>query len=460
MVKNHGSVFVCIFAVPKMARMKVMKFGGTSVGKPERMHEVAKLITADPERKIVVLSALSGTTNALVEIGQSAARFEREKAGEQIAKLSGHYHAFVAQLLTTEKGREQALAIVREHFEFLAIILKISFSEALSKDILAQGELLSTKLFSVYLEEKGIDHMLLPALEFMRIDTEDEPQLDIIRIRLKEQLAKYPDHRLFVTQGYICRNAKGEVDNLKRGGSDYTASLVAAAISATVCEIWTDIDGMHNNDPRIVKKTIPIERLSFDEAAELAYFGAKILHPTCIWPTQQQNVPVKLLNTMAPDAPGTVIQKTASSSGVKAIAAKDGIIAINIKSSRMLLAYGFLRKIFEVFEKYKTPIDMVTTSEVAVSVTIDNGIQLVQILRELEAFGTTEVEQDQTIVSIVGNQIAETKDVLNKIFEGLSQVPVRMVSYGGSKHNVSVLIPSSYKNQTLQRLNVELFGLQ
>jgi aspartate kinase len=440
--------------------MKVMKFGGTSVGKPERMHEVAKLITADPEKKIVVLSALSGTTNALVEIGQSAARFEREKAGEQISKLSGHYHAFVAQLLTTEKAREKALAIVREHFEFLSIILRISFSEALNKDILAQGELLSTKLFSVYLEEKGIGHMLLPALEFMRIDSEDEPQLDQIRTRLKEQLTKYPDHTLFVTQGYICRNAKGEVDNLKRGGSDYTASLIAAAIPATVCEIWTDIDGMHNNDPRIVKKTIPIERLSFDEAAELAYFGAKILHPTCIWPTQQQNVPVKLLNTMAPGAPGTIIQKTASSSGVKAIAAKDGIIAINIKSSRMLLAYGFLRKIFEVFEKYKTPIDMVTTSEVAVSVTIDNGTQLSQILRELEAFGTTEVEQDQTIVSIVGNQIAETKDVLSKLFEGLSQIPVRMVSYGGSKHNVSVLIPSTYKNQTLQKLNVELFGLE
>jgi aspartate kinase len=440
--------------------MKVMKFGGTSVGKPERMHEVAKLITADPEKKIVVLSALSGTTNALVEIGQSAARFEREKAGEQISKLSSHYHTFIEQLLTTEKAREKALAIISEHFEFLSIILRISFSEALNKDILAQGELLSTKLFSVYLEEKGIPHILLPALEFMRIDAEDEPQLDQIRTRLTELLGKYPDQNLFITQGYICRNSRGEVDNLKRGGSDYTASLVAAAIPATVCEIWTDIDGMHNNDPRIVKKTIPIEQLSFDEAAELAYFGAKILHPTCIWPTQQKNVPVRLLNTMAPSAPGTVIQKTASSSGVKAIAAKDGIIAINIKSSRMLLAYGFLRKIFEVFEKYKTSIDMVTTSEVAVSLTIDNGSQLSYILQELEPFGTTEVEPDQTIVSIVGNEIVETKDVLNKLFEGLSRIPVRMVSYGGSKHNVSVLIPSAYKNETLQRLNLELFGLE
>jgi len=440
--------------------MKVMKFGGTSVGKPERMHEVAKLITVDPEKKIVVLSALSGTTNALVEIGQSAARFEREKAGEQIQKLSNHYHQFIQSLLKTEKAREEALNIVREHFEFLSIILRISFSEALNKDILAQGELLSTKLFSVYLREQGLPHVLLPALEFMSIDAEDEPQLDQIRIRLHELLEKYPGESLFITQGYICRNAKGEVDNLKRGGSDYTASLVAAAIPATVCEIWTDIDGMHNNDPRIVKKTVPVEQLSFDEAAELAYFGAKILHPTCIWPTQQTNVPVKLLNTMQPSAAGTIIQKTTTTKGVKAIAAKDGIIAINIKSSRMLLAYGFLRKIFEVFEKYKTPIDMVTTSEVAVSVTIDNGAQLSHILRELEPFGTTEVERDQTIVSIVGNEIVETRDVLGKLFEGLSNIPVRMVSYGGSKHNVSVLIPSSFRNQTLQSLNLKLFGLE
>jgi len=440
--------------------MKVMKFGGTSVGKPERMHEVAKLITADPEKKIVVLSALSGTTNALVEIGQSAARFDREGAAEQISRLSNHYHAFIESLLASDKGRERALAIVREHFEFLGIILRISFSESLNKDILAQGELLSTKLFSVYLEEKNIPHILLPALEFMSIDAEDEPQLDQIRLKLSDLLAKYPATAIFITQGYICRNAKGEVDNLKRGGSDYTASLVAAAIQATVCEIWTDIDGMHNNDPRIVKKTVPVEQLSFDEAAELAYFGAKILHPTCIWPTQQQNVPVKLLNTMQPLAAGTVIQKSTSSKGAKAIAAKDGIIAINIKSSRMLLAYGFLRKIFEVFEKYKTPIDMVTTSEVAVSVTIDNGSQLKYILKELEPFGTTEVEEGQTIVSIVGNQIAETKDVLIKIFDGLSHVPVRMVSYGGSKHNVSVLITSSYRNETLQKLNLKLFGLE
>ncbi|HRQ50890.1 MAG TPA: aspartate kinase, partial [Agriterribacter sp.] len=264
---------------------------------------------------------------------------------------------------------------------------------------------------------------------------------------------------LFITQGYICRNSKGEVDNLKRGGSDYTASLIAAAAKTSVCEIWTDIDGMHNNDPRIVQTTIPVVQLSFEEAAELAYFGAKILHPTCIWPAQQEKVPVKLLNTMQPEAPGTTITQEAGSEGVKAVAAKDGIIAIKIKSSRMLLAYGFLRKIFEVFEKYKTAIDMVTTSEVAVSVTIDNDTHLAQILKELEPFGTVVTDRDQTIVSIVGNQIAQTPHVLSKLFDSLSQVPVRMVSYGGSSHNVSVLVPSSYKIQTLQLLNKGVFGL-
>jgi len=319
--------------------------------------------------------------------------------------------------------------------------------------------LLSTKLFSVFLSEKGIDHQLLPALDFMTIDGHDEPQIGSIKVKLSQLLQHYSNKKLFITQGYICRNARGEVDNLKRGGSDYSASLIAASINASVCEIWTDIDGMHNNDPRVVNKTLPIEQLSFEEAAELAYFGAKILHPASIWPAQSYNIPVKLLNTMQPEARGTIIVEEAGSVGVKAIAAKDGIIAIKIKSSRMLLAYGFLRKIFEVFEKYRTPIDMITTSEVAVSLTIDNSASLPVIMKELEPFGTVEIDQNQTIVSIVGNEITQTKDVLVKLFESLASVPVRMVSYGGSRHNVSILIPSEYKNQTLQLLNKGLFGL-
>jgi aspartate kinase len=439
--------------------MKIMKFGGTSVGKPERMHQVYELITKDTESKIVVLSALSGTTNALVDISNSLSAGNKAEAKQKIDNLEAHYHAFVLDLLKTEALIAKGNAIVKEHFEFLNIITKISFSDALNKDILAQGELMSTKLFCCYLEQQGQDHLLLPALDFMVLDQNEEPSLPLIRSKLNALLAAHTDKKIFITQGYICKNVRGEVDNLKRGGSDYTASLVAAACNARVCEIWTDIDGMHNNDPRIVNKTVAIEQLSFDEAAELAYFGAKILHPTCIWPAQQENVPVKLLNTMQPDAPGTVITKEAGSEGIKAVAAKDGIIAIKIKSSRMLLAYGFLRKVFEVFEKYKTSIDMITTSEVAVSVTIDNDVYLANIVKELEPFGSVEVEKEQSIVSIVGNHIAHTDSVLKKLFNAIDEVPVTMVSYGGSAHNISLLVPTADRTKTLQLINSGLFGL-
>ena len=392
--------------------MKVMKFGGTSVGKPERMRQIAQLITADKEPVIVVLSALSGTTNALVEISNRLAAMDKEGAKEKIEQLEKHYQNFIVDLLQEPALYARAVEMINEHFEFLRITQKISLSDALQKDILAQGELMSTKLFSLFLEQAKIEHALLPALDFMRLDQNEEPDLPIIQEKLKGVLAQHPTKNIFVTQGYICRNAKGEVDNLKRGGSDYTASLVAAAMHASVCEIWTDIDGMHNNDPRVVDKTVAIEQLSFDEAAELAYFGAKILHPTCIWPAQQENIPVKLLNTMEPTAAGTVIKKEAGTVGVKAVAAKDDIIAVKIKSTRMLLAYGFLRKIFEVFEKYKTPIDMITTSEVAVSVTIDSDIHLEEIITELSNIASVEIERGQTIVSIVGNEIAKTDAVL------------------------------------------------
>ena len=439
--------------------MKVMKFGGTSVGKPERMYLVGDLITRDTESKIVVLSALSGTTNSLIEISNLLALGNKEGAKKNIQKLEIHYKNFVIDLLQNEEFQAKAYAIVEEHFDFLNIILKISFSEALNKDILAQGELMSTKLFSVYLEEKEIPHLLLPALDFMTIDGNEEPQLGSIKVKLNKILKQNSDKKLFITQGYICKNARGEIDNLKRGGSDYTASLIAAAVNASVCEIWTDIDGMHNNDPGVVDKTIPVEQLSFDEAAELAYFGAKILHPACIWPAQMYNVPVKLLNTMQPEALGTTIQESTNTKGVKAVAAKDGIIAIKIKSSRMLLAYGFLRKIFEVFEKYKTSIDMITTSEVAVSVTIDNDAYLDEIIKELAPLGTVEVEINQTIISLVGNEINANNDTLKKLFEAISSIPTTMVSYGGSMHNISLLVPYNCKTKTLQLINSGLFGL-
>jgi aspartate kinase len=436
-----------------------MKFGGTSVGKPERMHQVSQLITKDSEPTIVVLSALSGTTNSLVGISDALAKLDKQGAITIIDTLEKHYRSFIIDLLKSDELRVKANAIIDEHFEFLKITQRISLSDALNKDILAQGELMSTKLFSLYLDQEHIEHALIPALEFMRLDANEEPDLLTIREKLQLTLAAHPTKKLFITQGYICRNAKGEVDNLKRGGSDYTASLVAAAVKASVCEIWTDIDGMHNNDPRVVDKTVAIEQLSFDEAAELAYFGAKILHPTCIWPAQQENIPVKLLNTMQPSAAGTVIKKEAGTVGVKAVAAKDGIIAVKIKSSRMLLAYGFLRKIFEVFEKYKTPIDMITTSEVAVSVTIDSDLHLAEIVAELSNIASVEIETDQTIVSIVGNEIAQTSSVLKKLFDAIDEVPVTMVSYGGSAHNISLLLPSTYKTKTLQLINKGLFNL-
>ncbi|MFN2439302.1 MAG: aspartate kinase [Chitinophagaceae bacterium] len=436
-----------------------MKFGGTSVGQPQRMHHVANLITQDAEEKIVVLSAVSGTTNALVDISFHLGSGDKTGAKQKIEALENAYQKFIDELVNSSSFRNAAQEVLKEHFEFLNIILKISYSEALNKDILAQGELLSTKLFSVYLTEQGIQHVVLPAIEFMTIDLDDEPQIGNIKVRLLQMLQQYPHEKLFITQGFICRNARGEVDNLKRGGSDYSASLIAAALEASSCEIWTDISGMHNNDPRIVNNTMPVEHLSFDEAAELAYFGAKILHPASIWPAQQYNIPVRLLNTMEPRAKGTLISEDVSSRGVKAVAAKDGITAIKIKSSRMLLAYGFLRKVFEVFEKYRTPIDMITTSEVAVSVTIDNEMALDKIVKELEVFGIVDVDKAQAIISIVGNEVASDADTLKKVFNSLSDIDVRMVSYGGSAHNISLLVPSTEKVQVLQQLNSGLFGL-
>ena len=435
-----------------------MKFGGTSVGRPERMHQVKDLITRSTEPTLVVLSALSGTTNALVGIGEALAAADKVLAKERIDALHAHYLSFYPELLTSPSARTKAEGILKEHFEFLNILLKISFNEAIQRDILAQGELLSTKFFHTLLEELGISSVLLSALDFMSIDENAEPELGKISERLHVLLAQYPGQRLFITQGYICKNHRNEVDNLKRGGSDYTASLIAAAIQASVCEIWTDIDGMHNNDPRVVDRTRPIAELSFDEAAELAYFGAKILHPASIWPAQLHNVPVRLLNTMDPAAPGTLIKAEVAEIGVKAIAAKDGITAIKIKSSRMLLAYGFLRRIFEVFESFKTPIDMITTSEVAVSVTIDDLSHLEQIVEELRRFGTVEVDSNQAIVCVVGNQVAETKGAIQSVMDSLVDIPVRMVSFGGSKHNVSILIDAQYKVQALKSLNEGVFN--
>lgn len=440
--------------------MNVLKFGGTSVGKPERMKKIAELVLATPGKKIVVLSALSGTTNALVSIGDHLLLGQKAKAEEAIAALEKHYREFIKDLFSSEAFHAIGDEIISRFFIFIRMLAASQFDNKGYRELLAQGELLSTELFYQHLQERKISSRLLPALYFMSIDENEEPELEKIAERLKPLISALSNVDIIVTQGYICRNHRNEIDNLKRGGSDYTASLIGSAIRAEEIQIWTDIDGMHNNDPRIVKKTVPISELTFEEASELAYFGAKILHPSTIVPAQKYNVPVRLKNTMDEKAPGTIITGKETPGSFKAIAAKDGITAIKIKSSRMLMAYGFLRRVFEVFENYKTPIDMIATSEVAVSLTIDNNTNLAAIETELKKFGTIEVDKDQAIICIVGNKIMDQQGVLTKVFNSLSEIPVRMVSCGGSANNVSVLVDKQFKDKALIALNEGLFGLK
>lgn len=439
--------------------MNILKFGGTSVGNPNRMKELVNIIDVN-QRQIIVLSAVAGTTNSLVEIAALLVAEKRDEARLKIDSLNEYYNQFIQQLFTDELILEKAQQLIAYHFDLINSLSNDLFTPVEEKLILAQGELISTTLFHYYLEEISVKSVLLPALDFMRIDEDGEPDVNYLREQLNALLNAYNDQNiLFITQGFICRNAFGEVDNLRRGGSDYTASLIGSAIQANEVQIWTDIDGMHNNDPRIVENTKPIACLSFEEAAELAYFGAKILHPQSVFPAQKFNVPVRLLNTMEPQAKGTLISEVgdADSTGIRAIAAKDGITAIRINSSRMLLAYGFLRRIFEVFERYKTPIDMITTSEVAVSLTIDDTTYLEDIKQELADFGQVSVDLHQTIICIVGTFDLDTKGYAAQIFEGIKHLPIRMISYGGSNHNISILIDSEHKSEALQSLHKHLF---
>jgi len=440
--------------------MLVVKFGGTSVGKPERMKRIAHLVSAMPGKKIVVLSALSGTTNTLVRIGDHLLFQQTSAAHQEIQELEKHYLNFIGELYASQAHKAIGQEIVSRYFSLFRLLAAGRFDDRSYRELLAQGELISTELFYHHLQEIKVPCRLLPALHFMSIDENQEPELDKISERLKPILQTMSNVDILITQGYICRNHQNEIDNLKRGGSDYTASLIGAAIRAKEIQIWTDIDGMHNNDPRVVKKTVPIAELTFDEASELAYFGAKILHPSTIVPAQKYGVPVRLKNTMDEQAFGTLISDKGTRGQFKAIAAKDGITAIKIKSSRMLLAYGFLRKVFEVFEKNKTSIDMISTSEVAVSVTIDDHHALAQIEQELKNFGSIEIDKNQTIICIVGNMLAEKEGVLKAVFEALATVPIRMVSYGGSNNNISILVETAQKERALTLLNEGLFGLK
>lgn len=438
--------------------MLVLKFGGTSVGSAERIKNLAEL-TKGQKPKIVVLSAMSGTTNALVEISQALYEKNTSKAKELIQSLEDKYRKEIKDLYKNETIAKKGNELLDDYFNYIASFLDFPiFTSKEEKIILAQGELLSTHMFHFYLSEIGEKTILLPALEFMRINKDGEPDFPYIEERIKEEIKKYPDIDFFITQGYICKNAQGDIDNLQRGGSDYTACIIGAVIDAEEIQIWTDIDGMHNNDPRFVNKTHPINELSFDEAAELAYFGAKILHPTCILPAQKRGIPVALKNTMQPEAKGTLIGNINTPEGIRAVAAKDGIYAITIKSGRMLLAYGFLKTIFEIFDKYKTSIDMITTSEVAVSLTIDNPSNLEYIIKELREIANVEYEKDQTIIAIVGNIAKNESGYAVKILEALKNIPLHMISYGGSEHNISVVIDSKSKKEALQALNTTLFG--
>ncbi|MDY0099233.1 MAG: aspartate kinase [Bacteroidales bacterium] len=437
--------------------MKIMKFGGTSVGTPERMRSIIPLI-ADNEKKIIVLSALSGTTNSLVEISGFLQNGQNDSALQKIEILKSKYDQVVKDLFTTDEGYKAGFDLINAHFSFLENNTTKPFSRIQEKSILAEGELISTSLFHILLQEKGIRSVLLPALNFMRIDKDGEPDSFYIAENVNRELEKHAGENIIITQGFICRNAFGEIDNLKRGGSDYTASLLGAALNASEIQIWTDINGFHNNDPRYVEKTNVIRDLSFDEAAELAYFGAKILHPSSVNPAREKNIPVRLKNTMDPDDEGTLITASTNFVDYKAVAAKDGISVIRIKSYRMLMAYGFLRKVFEIFEAYKTPIDMITTSEVSVSLTIDNPHNIKQIANDLKELGLVELEENQTIICVVGDFRPERVGSAPEIFEALNSIKLKMISYGGSPYSLSLLIDSADKEKALRQLNKHLFN--
>ena len=438
--------------------MKVMKFGGTSVGSPDRMKDVCKLVTASGQQVFVVLSAMSGTTNSLLEISNCLYKKNTDGANEVINRVEVKYNEHVDQLFSTDEWKKTTRDFLHEIFDYLRSFTKELFTSFEEKNIVAQGEIMSTNMVVNYMKEQGINATLLSALDFMRTDKNAEPDARYIKEKLNAVMAANEGSQIYITQGFICRNAYGEIDNLQRGGSDYTASLIGAAINAEEIQIWTDIDGMHNNDPRIVDNTAPVHQLQFEEAAELAYFGAKILHPTCVQPAKYAGIPVRLLNTMDPEAEGTTISNSTERGKIKAVAAKDNITAIKIKSSRMLLATGFLRKVFEIFESNQTAIDMVCTSEVGVSMSIDNDSHLNEIVDELKKYGTVTVDRDMCIICVVGDLDWSNVGFETLATEALKDIPVRMISYGGSNYNISFLIKESDKKRALQNLSDTLFN--
>lgn len=435
--------------------MKVLKFGGTSVGSIGNIKCVKEIIT-DGEKKIVVLSAMSGTTNSLVEISDQIKEGEIEAALKNITALSKKYDKVVDELFEISTLKQEVTNYIDQIFTYLNSLTSETHTELLYNKIVSQGELMSTYMFTKFLNQEGVNARLLPALDFMRIDKLNDPDQFYIQQNLQRIIDEALPADIYITQGFICLDAYGKIANLQRGGSDYTATIIGAVVEVDEVQIWTDIDGMHNNDPRFVENTHAISNLSFDEAAELAYFGAKILHPQTIMPAREANIPVRLKNTMDPPSYGTLISQDYEGEGIKAIAAKDGITAIKIKSARMLQAHGFLKKVFEIFEKYATPIDMITTSEIAISLTIDNDASLHSIIEELSKFSKVEVDNQQSIVCLVGHSVVRHHDT-HHLFQVLQDISVRMISYGGSNNNISLLVNTADKIAALQHLNKYVF---
>ncbi len=437
--------------------MYVLKFGGTSVGSAANIKKVASIVSNVSDKQVVVLSAMSGTTNSLVRISDYLANDNKEKARKETAFLHAKYSSEISELFDRKIFMDRAEEVVSSFFNELLAYIGDEFSPQVEKKILALGELLSTNIFQLFMEHEGRSSQLISAFSFMRIDAHGKPDMKYITARLEKILSEI-NTDIIITQGFICLNERGEIDNLQRGGSDYTASLIGAAVGVDQIRIYTDIDGMHNNDPRYVEDTFSIEEISFDEAAELAYFGAKILHPQSILPAKEYNIPVLVKNTFNPSAKGTLIHnKEISARKIKAVAAKDGITAIKVKSYRMLMAYGFLKKIFDVFEKHETSIDMITTSEVAVSLTIDDDSRLNHIVQDLQAYCNIEVDTELSIICVAGDISQNRSGITAQIFDCLKDIPIRMISYGGSNYNLSFLVESKQKKEVLNLLNKGLF---
>lgn len=439
--------------------MKVQKFGGTSLGTPESMLHISNIIN-DGEQKIVVLSAIAGTTNKLIYIIDLVKKYQIKEAQVKILELKYEYEKYISVLFSSKDQLSQLEALIAKSFEKLFALNTDDLTDEYEREILAQGELLSSDIFHFLLETLGQNSRLIYALNFMRTDKDCEPDMYYIKSNIKKCMHSAPEAEVYITQGYICRNYFGEIDNLGRDGSDYSASLIGSVLDVNEIQIWTDVDGVHNNDPRMVSSTMPIKELSYREAAELSYFGAAILHPKCVFPAQVKNIPLKLKNTFKPDSPGTIISSSSRRDKVKSVAAKDGIIAIRIRSARMLMAYGFLRKVFQVFEDYETPIDMISTSEISVSLTIDNPKNLDTILADLKKFGEVEYDLDQTIVCVVGDFMAEETGMARTVLDAFIDIPVRMISYGGSMNNISLLVKSADKKRSLESLHQKIFNKQ